>query len=314
MINKHYALFLYLGSSALFALAADVQADGERIQWKNNLHFYQRFDQPATWANAKANCEAKSAHLATITNANEQGFIQNNLLTGLMNPSQVDLFIGGIYQSFKWQWITGEKWNYTNWLPGSPTGGDYIAFNPNPNYHFGTWWNAGSTTELGGYICEWSTNNYIGLATVPDMNNNGSDEIAALYVDYVTSKHTVKIRDPKTDTVLSTLTFKNGLAAPQGIVALEDLNSNGMSEIGVLYSEFGQPSVLIKDAKDNKAYLNSVRFLTNGFNPKQITVSPDTNGNGSSEITVLGIGKTNNNPKAETRDSSTGALLNDTAF
>jgi hypothetical protein len=48
--------------------------------------------------------------------------------------------------------------------------------------------------------------------------------------------------------------------------------------------------------------------------PKEITVTADSNNNGASEITVLGIGKANNMPKVETRDSKTGLLLNDTQF
>lgn len=94
-----------------------------------------------------------------------------------------------------------------------------------------------------------------------------------------------------------------------------------MPEIGVLYSqidgvysEFGQPSVSIKDVKNNKSYLKTIDFLNSGFTPKAITVSPDSNGNGSSEITVLGIGKSDNMPKVETRDSETGAILNKTQF
>lgn len=82
----------------------------------------------------------------------------------------------------------------------------------------------------------------------------------------------------------------------------------------MLYTEFGQPSVGIKDAENNSAYLKTLHFLTSGFNPKEITVSPDSNGNGSSEVTVLGISKTQNIPKAETRDSDTGLLLGDTTF
>lgn len=303
---------LYLGYAALFAPGAEVQADSQRIQWNNNKHFYQRFDQAVTWAIAKNKCETQGAHLATVTSSAENGFIYSNM--GVAR-AQDWYFLGGSdsVQEGIFAWVTGEKWvyqNFANWNSYGDTY-DYVYFYFNNG---GEWGSDATASDITGYFCEWSAHNYVGLATVPDLNGNGSDEIAALYVDYVTTKHTVKIRDPKTDTTLKTLTFKSGLQPPQGVVALEDINGNGVPEIGVLYSEFGQPSVGIKDALGNGAYLKTLRFLTSGYNPKEITVSPDSNGNGSTEITVLGIGKQSNAPKAQTQDSKTGTILNDTAF
>lgn len=310
MINKKTLGFsVILSGAALFALAADVQADSLRIQWNNNKHFYQRFDQSITWANAKNKCQTLGAHLVTVTSDAERGFIYNSLSRGAFWIGGSDAALEG-----KFTWVTGEKWVYQYWSSNeaNTTDEDYIVAGYNSSANGS--WSTRPVNETYNYICEWSANNYVGLATVPDLNNNGSDEIAALYVDYVTAKHIVKIRDPKTDTLLSTLIFKNGLAAPQGLVSIADINGNGVPEIGVLYSEYGQPSVLIKDAKDNRALLNTLRFLNSTYDPKEITVSPDSNGNGSSEITVLGIGKQSNAPKAQTLDSDTGAILNDTSF
>ena len=289
----------------MFGLAADVQADSLRIQWNTNKHFYQRFDQEVTWANAKKNCETKGAHLVTITSDAERGFIYNSVSNSSSWIGASDATVEG-----KFAWVTGEKWIYEYWYDKGY--GDYVWSMINPYGSDG--WETATASDTKIYICEWSSDNYVGLAVVPDLNNNGSAEIAALYVDYVTTKHTVKIRDPKTEAVLSTLIFKNGLTAPYGLVSIADINGNGIPEIGVLYSEFGQPSVLIKDAKDNKTLLNTLRFLNGTYNPKEIAVSPDTNGNGSSEITVLGIGKNSNAPKAQTLDSDTGAILGDTMF
>ncbi|MDD2802442.1 MAG: lectin-like protein, partial [Methylococcales bacterium] len=299
MINKKtLSLSLYFGGTILFMLVANVQADSQRIQWDNNKHFYQRFDQKITWTDARDKCVNKGAHLVTITSAEEGGFIYNNLYSNYFWIGASDAKVEG-----RFAWVTNEKWGYDLVDDTDSSGGEDYVYARNS----GSSWQTGTITEtVGTYICEWSADNYVGLAIVPDMNGNGSDEIAVLYIDYVTTKHTVKIRDPKTDKTLSTLTFKSGLQAPQGVVALEDINGNGVSEIGVLYTEFGRPSVGIKDANNDKAYLNTLRFLNRAYTPVQITVSPDSNGNGSSEITVLGIGKTNKTPKAETRDSSTG--------
>ncbi len=311
MINKQALTYaLYLSGAAM--LTTTVKADSNRLQWSGNKHFYQRFDQPLTWQAAKAKCESRSAHLVTITSDLERDFVNNNLYRDKA------FWIGGSDAAVekRFTWVTGEKWLYQNW-------GATFKNSQSADYIWSTTyeWGVNSAGDMNVYICEWSTHSYIDFASVPDLNGNGVNEVALLYVDYVTKKHVIKIRDPKTDTVISTLTFNAGSRVPQGFVVLNDLNGNGVpeigvlySKIGVLYSEFGQPSVDIKDAKNNMAYLNTLRFLNPSFTPLKITVSADTNGNGSSEITVLGVGKANNMPKAETRDSKTGALLNDTHF
>jgi hypothetical protein len=175
-------------------------------------------------------------------------------------------------------------------------------------------WNVANASQITVFTCEWSANNYVGVANVPDLNGNGSAEIASLYVDYITGKHTVKIRDPKTDRDINTLTFKTSFWPPQGLIVLKDINGNKVPEIGVLSLDGGYPAVDIKDAKNNNALLKTIRFLTAAYNPKEISVYPDNNGNGYNDITVLGIHKSTNTPKAETRDSKTGALLYDTQF
>lgn len=278
-----------------------VQADSSRIQWKSNKHFYQRFDQQVSWGTAQSNCQAIGAHLVTLTSGIERGFIYTEISSGNFWIGANDVPVDG-----RFTWVTGEKWVDEKWYwAGS---GDYVYSNSNG---FGL--SSAGSTKI--YICEWSANNYVGLVNVPDLNKNGSPEIAALYVDYITSKHVVKIRDPKTDKVINTLYFKSGFTQPpQGLVVIKDINGNRVPEIGVLYTEFGQPSVGIKDAKNDKVYINTLRFLDTNYSPKEISVYPDGNGNGYNDITVLGIRKLNNAPKAETRDSKTGKLLNDTQF
>jgi Lectin C-type domain len=314
MMNKQALTYaLCLGGMALSILSAAVQADSLRLQWPVNKHFYQRFDQPLPWQAAQTKCRVSGGgHLVTITSDAERDFINNNVSkTGASWIGASDAVVNG-----KFTWVTGEAWRYQS-LPSNfknAAAVDYLWANP---YE----WGSNKATDMNIYVCEWSSHIYLGLASVPDFNGNGVKEVAVLYIDYITQKHTVKIRDPKTDVTLSTLTFKSGSPAPQGFVILSDLNGNRVPEVGVLYSEFagvysdfGQPSVVIKDAKNDKVYLKTVSFLNPSFTPKEITVTADSNNNGFSEITVLGMGKDNNAPKVETRDSKTGALLNDTQF
>ncbi|MEY4768852.1 MAG: hypothetical protein RL637_1491 [Pseudomonadota bacterium] len=88
----------------------NVQADSSKMLWKDNGHYYQRFDKSyILWADAKSNCEKIGGYLATITSDGEQAFIEANVANNLWN------YIGASYASGKWQWVTGEAWNYEHW-------------------------------------------------------------------------------------------------------------------------------------------------------------------------------------------------------
>lgn len=312
MISKksfYNSVFFGISLSALIPIA---QADSQRLQWDSNKHFYQRFDQGLTWQMAQAACKSKGAHLVTITSDSERDFINNNVY------KERAYWIGGFDKNVNgtFEWVTGEKWGYQNFSSNfkNTSAVDYLWASP---YE----WGSDSATDINVYVCEWTYHNYLNIVSVPDINRNGVDEVAVLYIDYITKKHTVKVRDPKTDSILSTLTFKSGNLGPQGLVVIKDINGNGVPEVGLMYSQIagvysalGQPVVDFKDAKNDKVYLKSISFLNSGYSAKSISVSADSNRNGSNEIMVMGLEKTNNTPRVEIRDSKTGALLNDTKF
>jgi hypothetical protein len=294
-------------------------ADSARIKWDTNGHFYQLFEgAPMTWANAKTACEGKSAHLATITSEAENGFILSQLLAGRTYWYSIG---GTSSDTYKWTWITGEAWGFQPFAanrgyPQHHAGQNYVAISADKdNYgnrgYGGQWFTAYSSDGFTGYICEWSTQNYIDTTLVPDMNNNGVDEVAALYVDFKTGKHTVQIKDPATDTVLKILVFATSFTPPSGLVVLHDTNDNGAAEIGVLFTQFGFPNVQIIDTKTSTTVRN-IAFLTPASKPKTIGVGADTDANGADEIIVLGINKTSGAAKAEIHDSKTGQVTNNT--
>ncbi len=105
------------------------------VEWPiaegGNGHYYERVDAPqgVTWYDAKATAETftflgVTGHLATITLANENSFIVNNL--GGVPVSISCYWLGGFQPdgspepAGNWQWITGEPWTYTNWSLGEP--------------------------------------------------------------------------------------------------------------------------------------------------------------------------------------------------
>ena len=73
-------------------------------------HQYRIFYDALTWEEAKAACEAKGGHLATITSEEEQQKLN------LYNAGNHKLWIGGYKNTERqWCWVTGEPWEYENW-------------------------------------------------------------------------------------------------------------------------------------------------------------------------------------------------------
>lgn len=111
-----------------------------------------------TWDAARAYCEALGGHLATITDADEQEFIN------YLNYQQMRLWIGGYREAASdWRWVTGEKWDYTNWAVGEPNNSGNVIPNENCVAIWPDEWNDlnnTNTAEQSGFICEWETNYY----------------------------------------------------------------------------------------------------------------------------------------------------------
>jgi N-acetylneuraminic acid mutarotase len=74
----------------------------------------------------------------------------------------------------------------------------------------------------------------LGLAVVPDINQNGKQEIAVLFRKSATNQALVAIRDPMTGTLIKEINFGafNTLNA-KSVTVLEDTDGNGMPEIAV---------------------------------------------------------------------------------
>lgn len=303
-----------LSLSLTFTIA---HADSNKLRWDGNKHFYQRFERNYSYDQAKTHCENLSAHLATITSEQENIFIANTVLAGATHGKYY--FIGGSDANTEgvWQWITDEAWDYNNWYSGQPSNRDnedYLLIevdNTGSSIH-GHWFDSSSlsSSTVVGFVCEWSENAYVGSAIVPDINNNGGHEIAALYVDFRTGKHVVKIKDSISKEVISVLDFATNFRAPAGVVSIADMNGNGIPEIAVLYTDTQNnvPKIMIKDAANNKKTLKNFSVLGPNFTPKSITRAPDLNNNGTDELSILGIDNSSSGARVETRDSQSDLI------
>lgn len=134
-------------------------------------HQYRIFYDALTWEEAKAACEAKGGHLATVTSEEEQQKLN------LYNAGNHKLWIGGYKNTEgQWCWVTGEPWKYENWGEGEPNNSSNVVADESCVAMWPEKWNDlanGNIYEQSGYICEWEAS---------DSENDAVDDGYAGYV------------------------------------------------------------------------------------------------------------------------------------
>ena len=114
-----------------------------------NGHHYLLVYDSLDWDEAKAYCEARGGHLATITSEEEDAFVQKLAPSGGCWVGATDRETEGT-----WKWITGETWSYTNWGSGEPnnanSGEDALEFHS-------SYWNDNNESGKKPFICEWDS-------------------------------------------------------------------------------------------------------------------------------------------------------------
>jgi Lectin C-type domain len=139
-----------------------------------NGHFYQYCADKIKWDTAKAKCQMRGGHLATIESSEENDFVSK------MVEGKSGVWIGLYKPTDAWRWVTTEKFVYSNWSPGQPSItkrssrlGVYTCcvlkgverYCP-PSYvdgmykegytvNSGVWEDAYGDAPMEGYICEW---------------------------------------------------------------------------------------------------------------------------------------------------------------
>jgi hypothetical protein len=156
------AMVLVFGMMVIGCETPEETPEEGEINW--NGHRYVLYTGEKSWTDARDYCKSKDGHLATITSSEEQeavyGLVRNKGTKNLY-------WIGGYKTNDNWSWVTGERWDYTNWAPGEPNsdGGkeNYLEMHhkiKNP----GQWNdedNSGNPSVEDyslkniGFICEW---------------------------------------------------------------------------------------------------------------------------------------------------------------
>jgi hypothetical protein len=130
------------------------------IEWSaangGNGHWYAMIFYPTvsrTFDEAQAYATSLGAHLATVTSANEDGWLKGNVV--VPNPSNTiwGPSIGGRLVNGKLTWVTGELSTYAGWGGPEPT-----LDGPNIEYwRYGSlWWNDYCDCLADKWLFEWS--------------------------------------------------------------------------------------------------------------------------------------------------------------
>lgn len=129
--NDHSSRIAMWCASAALAVTTNLDAS-VAVQWSSssggNDHWYMcfRFAGPTDWTVAQAIAESWGGHLATIASAQENQFVYDLSLTqGGWDPSHPSgPYLGARKNaSNQFEWVTGEAFTYSNWLPGEPSSG-----------------------------------------------------------------------------------------------------------------------------------------------------------------------------------------------
>ena len=156
------------------AFTLEGEAYSGPIPWANG-HTYEVLSAPAgiTWTAARDAAAGRGGHLATITSTNENAFVfelvRNDLRLWTNIPPAARLlgpWIGGFQTNGSpepaggWQWVTGERFAYTNWAEGQPNNDpanqDSMHFvGPDASTPGSTWNDLGSDWLLTGYVVEY---------------------------------------------------------------------------------------------------------------------------------------------------------------
>ena len=156
-----------------------------------NGHYYELYDYNVSWTKAKELCEAMGGHLVTITDSAEQAKIVELIAEGTRGMYR----IGATDEASEgvWEWVTGEKFSYTNWDKDDPEPnglridnyaqiiaienppykqpGDWID---DPNASYGNFYDISNT----GFICEYEKlpsceHKYQDVVTEPSCEQGG---------------------------------------------------------------------------------------------------------------------------------------------
>lgn len=119
---------------------------------------YTIIDLKLSWFDAYEYCANLGGHLVTITSEDEQMFVETYMSSQSFGESA---WIGAYSDGVKWNWVSAEEFEYTNWIPGEPNCqynkefAVHVYQGDSGNYQ---WNDLDPLINKLYFICEWEVN------------------------------------------------------------------------------------------------------------------------------------------------------------
>jgi len=152
--------------------------------------------------------------------------------------------------------------------------------------------------------------NPLGLAVIPDLGGDGSEELAVLAEGLATGEIAVQIRDAASGAFVKNVFFLNPNWTAEALLEFGEIDTNAGPELGVLgTSSAGQIVVMVKDAGTN-TFIRNVFFLNSNWRPVKALVLEDFSGNMANEVALLAQNRQSGQLVVMTKDAATNTFLN----
>lgn len=293
------------------SLTLPVLANPERIKYKKTGNIFQLIDTNLSWLDAKAACEEEGGYLATITTSGENNFVLKKLLVDADSYTYYKFGLSDEKVEGNWKWVANERYKFKNWTPGQPNGGDYAAISKSDGL-----WHDVDNGHSSGYICEWSAKQIKSNTVVPDINGNGYDEWAILYINSLTRKTYVRVQDGNTGKKVQLIEIGSTGNNPVAITSLDDMSGNGEPEIAIAYSDGNNYWLAVHDAKTGGLVKKHYVLNAKRYDVISLSAANDSNGNGAPELIMQQeiIGSIYKPSLIQTMDAKSGAVLREVEF
>lgn len=229
-----------------------------------NEHSYMVYPESMTWQEAKEYCEKLGGHLVTISDADEQKFVEE---LAENCTDKVSYWLGGYYSDSEWKWVDDTEFSYTNWdswtdgkkeyrQPDNFYGDEYYLRFANKDFTYTDWksnkgkWNDVSNEADGtngdvpldsfGVICEWDygqsdkSKDKIGEIIIEDgyLNVRDKPSTKGKVIGKLNNQDTVKIISEKDNWYEIEFDGKNGYVSSDYIKLIDNKSNNTSDEKG----------------------------------------------------------------------------------
>ncbi|MGR8935801.1 MAG: FG-GAP repeat domain-containing protein [Gammaproteobacteria bacterium] len=149
------------------------------------------------------------------------------------------------------------------------------------------------------------------FSALPDINHDGSPELAAVRYDIGFHKTTAQVKNAKTGVLVKEMAF-NGQFVPKFVRSVPDLNGNGAAELAVLGIRNSDQAVRV-EIRDSRSgvKLSAVPFPAS---VPPIGLNWVRNGKCSGNTCLLVLQQNDNVLRAQIKDALTGNLIRNIAF